>query len=205
MILSPPARALAAAAALAFCLVGADAAEPVPADRLAPPQSFDAISDPGTRSAAIFTELGKVLTSPRCVNCHPASDRPRQGDQGRPHQPPVARGPDGHGTASMRCANCHGAANFEPGRVPGHPEWHLAPRTMAWEGKSITEICEQIKDPARNGQRKVEDLLHHIGEDTLVGWAWAPGYGRTPAPGTQAEAGALVAAWIASGSACPLK
>ncbi|MCK2053809.1 Isoquinoline 1-oxidoreductase subunit [Methylobacterium sp. 37f] len=198
-------RGLAAAAVLAVCLVRVDAAEPVPAGRLAPPQSFDAIADTHTRSAAIFTELGKVLTSPRCTNCHPAGDRPRQGDHSRPHQPPVFRGPDGFGTASMRCGSCHGAANFGPGRMPGHSDWHLAPRSMAWEGRSVAEICEQIKDPARNGQRKVEDLLHHIGQDTLVGWAWAPGYGRTPAPGTQAEAGALVAAWIASGAACPLK
>ena len=48
-----------------------------------------------------------------------------------------------------------------------------------------------------------EDLIHHIGEDTLVGWAWAPGYGRQPAPGTQKIAGALVEAWVKSGAACP--
>ena len=33
------------------------------------------------RSVALFAELGKVLTHPRCVNCHPAGDRPRQGDE----------------------------------------------------------------------------------------------------------------------------
>ena len=105
----------------------------------------------------------------------------------------------------MRCSICHGNANFEPGRVPGHPEWHLAPREMAWEGKTVAEICEQIKDPARNGNRKVEDLIHHIGTDTLVGWAWHPGFGRTPAPDTQKEAGALVEAWVKTGAACPAK
>ena len=57
--------------------------------------------------------------------------------------------------------------------------------------------------PGRNGNRKVEDLIHHIGEDTLVGWAWAPGYGRDPAPGTQKQAGALVDAWVKTGAACP--
>ena len=106
-----------------------------------------AIADTATRSAALFTELGKVLTHPRCVNCHPAGDRPRQGEQGRLHQPPVERGADGHGLAAMRCPICHQAANFDPGRVPGHPEWHLAPREMAWEGKTLGEICAQIKDP----------------------------------------------------------
>jgi hypothetical protein len=170
---------------------------------LATPQSFDGIADINARSAAIFTELGRVLTHPRCMNCHPAGDRPRQGDARRLHEPPVARGPDGHGTETMRCDTCHQKANFDPGRVPGHPQWHLAPREMAWEGKTIAEICAQIKDPARNGGRKPEDLIAHIGKDTLVGWAWAPGYGREPAPGTQDEAGALVEAWVKSGAACP--
>src|SRR6186713_618675 len=91
---------------------------------LASPENFTAIADTGARSAAMFTELGKVLTHPRCVNCHPAGDRPRQGDERRLHQPPVARGMDGHGTETMRCSTCHQAANYEPGRVPGHPEWH---------------------------------------------------------------------------------
>ena len=158
-------------------------------DRLATPESFAAIGDTAARSAALFTELGKVLTHPRCVNCHPAGDRPRQGDEGRLHQPPVERGADGHGLAAMRCPICHQQANFEPGRMPGHPEWHLAPREMAWEGKTLAEICAQIKDPARNGGRSLEDLVHHIGNDTLVGWAWAPGYGRQPAPGTQKRGG----------------
>ena len=108
-------------------------------------------------------------THPRCVNCHPAGDRPRQGDESRLHQPPVTRGADGHGLPAMRCSICHQDANFDPGRVPGHPEWHLAPREMAWEGKTVPEICAQIKDPARNGGRTPEDLIHHIGEDTLVG------------------------------------
>src|SRR4051812_20020871 len=170
---------------------------------LAAPESFASITDTDARSAAMFTELGKVLTHPRCVNCHPAGDRPHQGDESRLHQPPVVRGVDGLGSLTMRCPICHQHANFDPGRVPGHPEWHLAPRSMAWEGKTIPEICAQIKDPQRNGNRKVEDLIHHIGEDTLVGWAWAPGFGRRPAPGTQKQAGALVAAWVKNGAACP--
>ena len=170
---------------------------------LASPESFASIGDTAQRSAALFTELGKVLTHPRCVNCHPASDRPRQGEEGRPHQPPVERGADGHGLPAMRCSSCHQKANFDPGRVPGHPEWQLAPREMAWEGKTLGEICTQIKDPKRNGNRSLADLIHHIGEDTLVGWAWAPGNGREPAPGTQKQAGALVEAWVKTGAACP--
>ena len=196
-------KALVAAGALLMSMLAAYAVSDVAPDKLASPQSFDTIADPEARSAALFTELGKVLTHPRCVNCHPAGDHPRQGEQGRLHQPPVARGADGHGLAAMRCPICHQQANFDPGRVPGHPEWHLAPREMAWEGKTLAEICTQIKDPARNGSRSLQDLVHHIGTDTLVGWAWAPGFGRAPAPGTQKEAGALVDAWIQAGAACP--
>jgi hypothetical protein len=170
---------------------------------LAPPASFSGITDPGRRSAAYFVELAKVLTSPRCTNCHPAGDRPRQGDTSRLHQPPVYRGRDGFGLETMRCPICHRSANFAPGRVPGRAGWHLAPREMAWEGKSLPQICAQIKDPARNGNRSLDDLIAHIGADPLVGWAWAPGFGRTPAPGTQKEAGALVKAWVGSGAVCP--
>ena len=178
------------------------AAEPAP-NSLAPPESFSSITEVNQRSAALFTELGKVLTHPRCVNCHPAGDRPRQGDQRRLHQPPVERGADGFGSPAMRCSICHQRANFEPAHMPGHPEWHLAPREMAWEGKTLGEICAQIKDPQRNGGRRLEELVHHIGSDTLVGWAWSPGAGRQPAPGTQPTAGALVEAWLKTGAACP--
>ncbi len=170
---------------------------------LAAPENFSAITDTAARSAAMFIELGKVLSHPRCVNCHPAGDRPRQGEQGRLHQPPVERGPDGQGLAAMRCASCHQEANFDPARMPGNPHWQLAPREMAWEGKTLGEICAQIKDRDRNGGRSPEEIAHHIGDDTLVGWAWAPGYGRQSAPGTQSQAGALAQAWVQSGAVCP--
>ena len=90
-----------------------------------------------------------------------------------------------------------------PAGVPGNPIWHLAPREMGWEGKTLGEICAQIKDPARNGNRSLDALVEHIGEDHLVGWAWAPGYGRQPVPGTQKQAGALVEAWVKTGAECP--
>jgi hypothetical protein len=170
---------------------------------LATPESFAGISDTAERSAALFTEAGKVLTAPRCVNCHPASDRPLQSEAGRPHQPPVARGLDGVGAATMRCATCHQGANFDPAGVPGHPHWHLAPREMAWQGKTVGEICAQIKDPTRNGGRSLQEILTHMASDTLVGWAWAPGFGREPAPGTQQELGALIEAWLNTGAVCP--
>ena len=197
------AKVVLAAAALLATMFSAQALSDQVSDTLAAPESFATIADGAARSAALFAEAAKVLTHPRCVNCHPAGDRPRQGEQGRLHQPPVERGADGRGLPAMRCSICHQQANFDPARVPGHPEWQLAPHEMAWEGKTLAEICAQIKDPARNGGRSLEDLVHHIGTDTLVGWAWAPGFGRKPAPGTQKEAGALVDAWVKTGAVCP--
>jgi hypothetical protein len=176
---------LASVVALISIVIGgptAHAAAATPSVTLAAPESFSSIADPDKRSAALFTELGKVLTHPRCMNCHPAGDRPHQGDQRRLHQPPVARGADGLGLETMRCSSCHQAANFDPGRVPGNPEWRLAPREMGWEGKTLGEICAQMKDPARNGGRPVADLVNHIGSDALVGWAWAPEPAGSPHP-----------------------
>jgi hypothetical protein len=190
------------AAALLAAVMAAPAAS-APAESLATPESFDVIADTAARSAALFTEAAKVLQHPRCMNCHPAGDRPRQGDIRRLHQPPVARGEDGLGLPALRCPICHQQANFDPGRIPGAPGWHLAPHEMGWEGKTVGQICEQIKDPARNGDRSLDDIVHHVGTDHLVGWAWAPGAGRQPAPGTQSEAGALLDAWVKTGAFCP--
>jgi hypothetical protein len=79
----------------------------------------------------------------------------------------------------------------------------LRVRCTRAQDKTLSEICEQIKDPSRNGGKTLEELVHHMGEDSLVGWAWNPGAGRTPAPGTQQELGILIKAWVESGAACP--
>ncbi|WP_157217745.1 Isoquinoline 1-oxidoreductase subunit [Flavisphingomonas formosensis] len=170
---------------------------------LQPVSAFATIKDPKARSVALFTEAGKVIQHPRCLNCHPATERPTQTDAMRPHEPLVVRGDGGIGAAGLRCITCHHNANFDPAGVPGNPKWALAPPEMAWQGKSLGDICRQIKDPARNGGRSMAELVHHMAEDELVGWGWHPGGKRTPAPGTQAEFGALIKAWADSGANCP--
>src|SRR5262249_6052855 len=99
--------------------------------------------------------------------------------------------------------NLPSARQFRTGPHAGHPQWHLAPREMGWEGKTLGKTCAQLKDPERNGGRGLDDLVHHISRDSLVGWAWAPGFGREPAPGTQERAGALAEAWVNTGAVCP--
>ena len=167
------------------------------------PSDFTGISDPTERSRALFAEMGKVIASPRCQNCHPVGQRPSQGDDMHPHLPLVVRGADDQGAIAMRCATCHQVANFEPAGVPGAPKWHVAPIAMAWQGKSLGQVCEQIKDPARNGKRTLAQIHDHMANDALVGWGWHPGGARAPAPGTQKQFGMLVAAWIQTGAACP--
>lgn len=166
-------------------------------------QSFDAITDRTERSRALFAEAGKVIQSPRCLNCHPNGDRPTQGNDMHLHLPMVVRGPKDQGATALRCMACHQAANFAPSGVPGHPLWHLAPLSMAWQGKNLQQICEQIKDRKRNGGKSLAQIHEHMARDTLVGWGWTPGGDRQPAPGTQEEFGKLVEAWIATGAACP--
>ena len=192
-------RSTAVAGGLVLALAGAAVAAP----ELRSPQDFSSIADPVARSRAMFEEAGKVIMSPRCQNCHPAGNRPTQGDDEHPHLPPVVRGSDDLGAIGLRCATCHQAANFAPSGVPGNPSWQMAPAGMAWQTRSLGAICEQIKDPARNGNRTLAQLHHHLADDKLVGWAWQPGGTRTPAPGTQARFGALIEAWIRTGAACP--
>lgn len=151
----------------------------------------------------MFVEVSRVLLHPRCVNCHPADDVPRQGDRHVLHDPPVVRGPDNRGVVAMQCGSCHQERNLELARVPGAKDWHLAPRVMAWLGKSPGEICAQLSDPSRNGGKTLAEVQHHLAHDALVAWGWDPGHGRTPAPGTQVELAALFQAWIDTGAVCP--
>lgn len=207
---------LVAAAALSVAIVGNALAAPEksvtklvpmpkPATDLRPASDFAHIADRRARAVALFTEMGKVIQHPRCLNCHPRGDSPTQRD-GVPHSPPVRRGA-GIGAPGLECTTCHGAANvdFVNGErsIPGNPAWMLAPASMAWQGKSLGAICAQLKDPRRNGGKSLAELQHHNAEDGLVGWGWNPGKGRAPVPGTQKMFGDLTQAWIDAGAACP--
>ncbi len=192
---------VATAGALALTACGL-AAQPGGRE-LRPPSAFAGIGARAERSAALFVEAGKVLQHPRCLNCHPAGDVPSQGEDGHRHQPAVQRGPLGIGVAGLYCTACHQTANFDAVGVPGHPDWRLAPASMAWQARTLGEICTQIKDPARNGGRNLAAIAEHMAQDPLVGWAWSPGAGRAPAPGTQRVFGDLIKAWVDTGAVCP--
>ena len=165
--------------------------------------SFSSTANRGERSRALFLEASRVFLHPRCVNCHPSGDTPAQGMNMHRHDPPVVRGKDGGGVVGMRCTGCHQDHNLELAKVPGAPHWQLAPIEMAWVGKSPHAICEQMKDPARNGHRSLAQIIDHTAHDKLVAWGWAPGHGREPAPGTQEQLGRTVQAWVETGAECP--
>jgi hypothetical protein len=177
---------------------------------LRPPSAFSSIADERERSQALFAEAGKVIQSPRCLNCHPVQRRPTQGDDLHAHMPPMYAGARDHGVPGMPCTTCHGKSNMATlskgvASIPGNARWALAPSSMAWQGKSLSEICEQIKDRSRNGGHSLAEIHEHMATDPLVAWAWNPGERRVPAPGTQKQLGELVEAWISTGAHCPPK
>ncbi len=157
-------------------------------------------------SRAAFLQFYRVLTSPRCQNCHPAGDAPLQGDDSHVHLQNVKRGTDGHGVTAMRCDTCHQAANLPGVRTPpGNSKWSLPSpgNKMVFAGRSAGELCRQIKDPKQNGGRSLEKLLDHVANDDLVGWGWSPGDGRILPPLSRADTVVQMKIWIAGGAACP--
>ena len=130
--------------------------------------SFAQIADRAERSRALFAEASRVFLHPRCVNCHPDGDTPHQGMDLSVHDPPVVRGPDDTGVVGVQCTSCHQDHNLELALVPGAPGWHLAPRSMAWVGKTPGEICRQMKDPSHNGGRTLAQIIEHNAHDSLV-------------------------------------
>lgn len=152
----------------------------------------------------------KVFSHPRCANCHTADDHPRWSGESygktRFHGFNVRRGSDGSGFGNpgLRCTTCHQETNSPvPHGPPGAPGWHLAPPEMVWFEQSSAAICAQIKDPARNGGRSLEEIAVHVRDDALVGWGWAPGPLREPAPGSAEETFQAIEKWSAAGAPCP--
>ena len=179
---------------------------------LRPPSAFAGMSDQQARSRALFTEAAKVIMNPRCMNCHPASDRPTQGNDMHPASAARSRaGPTAAACPATPAAPATWIATsrFSPASRPPSKACRGiragAWRRSRWRGKASRsgEICRQIKDPQRNGGRNLALLHEHLAHDDLVGWAWKPGPGRDPAPGTQERLGELVQAWIDSGATCP--
>ncbi len=154
-------RILGAVAGAIIVLTGAavetlsqTGAPPAPAlaAELRPVTAFAGIGDTQSRSIAYFEEAGKVLQHPRCVNCHPAGERPFQGDAMRPHEPLVVRGSDGRGASGLGCTTCHGAANFDAARVPGDSALAAGARRHGVGGQVARLHLQPAQGPAAQRQ-----------------------------------------------------
>ncbi len=158
-----------------------------------------------------FDKMMQVLMHERCVNCHPAGDKPiKGGDSHVTRSLGLPRGEDGHGPRGIGCNACHSNENNDFSGVPGAPHWALAPKSMAWEGKTRVEIAQQMMDPKRNGGRSPKEIMEHLTEHELVLWAWDPGVDaegvpREKPPVSKEDYIAAVKEWINNGAIIPEK
>lgn len=163
---------------------------------------------------AAWQEVYSVLTYPRCINCHTATDHPDQGDDRHRHVFNVVRGPDGKGVPGLNCVTCHQGANSNTG-VPGAPGWHLAPLSMRWQDSSgqifsSAKVCKSLTDRSKNGNLSGSSLLKHHKDAPLVLWAFEPGripYGNTFSrpPLTHEQFVEATRIWVEAGTPCPLE
>lgn len=162
---------------------------------------------------AAWEQVYSVLTSPRCINCHTATNYPQQGDDRHPHFANVIRGRGGRGVPALNCVSCHQSENADSTGVPGGPSWHLAPLSMQWQDTndrplSSPAVCRAVTDRTKNENLDGPALLKHHQEAALVIWAWNPGRRpdgsmRTLPPMTHSEFVAATRLWVEAGTPCP--
>jgi len=156
-------------------------------------------------SVKAFMQVYKVLTSSRCMNCHPSGDVPLQGDDSHLHSMLPRRGKEGKGVFAMKCSNCHQPENV-PGlhTPPGNPDWHLPPANMkmVFQGKTPAQLAKQLVNPKTNGNKTLQQLIEHA-DDSLVKAGWNMGEGRTVPPMSHEEFKKAWITWIKTGAYAP--
>jgi len=169
--------------------------------------------DSRAQGLAAWEQVYSVLTSPRCINCHTATNYPQQGDDRHRHFANVIRGPEGKGVPGLNCGSCHQSANADSTGVPGGHNWHLAPLSMKWQDfddrpLSSATVCRAVTDRSKNSGLDGRGLLKHHEEEPLVLWAWSPGRRpdgtmRTLPPITHAQFIDATRRWVEAGTPCP--
>lgn len=162
------------------------------------------------QSLKAFTTMMDVITHPRCMNCHPTDNVPKQGDDRHAHYFGIARGEEDFGFEATNCNTCHQSENNLYSGVPGAPHWALAPASMGWQGLSRTKIAERLLNKETNGNKTNDELIKHMTEDELVLWAWEPGVDaqgnpRNPPPVSKEEFKEVVEVWFRQGALIPNK
>jgi hypothetical protein len=162
---------------------------------------------------AAWQQVYSVLTHPRCINCHTATNYPEQGDDRHRHLFNVVRGPGGKGVPGLNCATCHQSANADSTGVPGAYNWHLAPLSMRWQDASDNilsspDVCRSLTDRSKNGGMNGAAILRHHQDAALVLWAFDPGHRRdgsvrTLPPLTHEQFVSATRTWVDAGMPCP--
>lgn len=172
-----------------------------------------AANERATAGLAAWDQVYSVLISPRCINCHTATNYPQQGDDRHRHFANVIRGPEGKGVPALTCIACHQEENADSTGVPGGPNWHLAPLSMQWQDLndrplSSAAVCRSVTDRSKNENMDAPALLKHHEEAELVLWAWNPGRRpdgtqRTMPPLSHQDFVAATRTWVEAGTPCP--
>ncbi len=202
------------AGTLALAVAAAHAAEPVGTNRVI--NEFPAGSVSRDEGLANWQKFYEVASHPRCANCHTgANNRPMWSGPSygktRPHGMNINAGASRIGAESVPCATCHTTLSKPDPDANAHPHtppkvamtWQLAPVEAEWFGKSSSYICNQLKDPERNGDRTIKEVAAHLDHDLILHWAWSPGGNRQPAPYSLQEAMDFLMKWAAAGTPCP--
>lgn len=161
-----------------------------------------------------WSRIYEVASHPRCANCHVGDDNlpmwsgPSYGDT-RPHGMFIDGGASRIGAEYVLCSTCHvNSAATERGNEAPHEAprvatiWRLAPVEAEWFGKTSVEVCEQLRDPDRNGGRDYMALARHLDHDVILHWAWSPGGDREPAPYTLQSHVDDILTWGVAGYPC---
>jgi len=171
---------------------------------------------------AAFQRIYEVASHPRCANCHVGDDNiPRWSG---PSYAPFPPGQDWKyhgmninadvsriGVETLPCSTCHQTTPDlkSESHAPPHfgIDWQLAPVEFEWFGKSASFICNQLKDPDRNGGRDWMGLAHHLVDDAghrgPVLWGWKPSGNREPAPYSLQQHVDDMVVWGVAGQPCP--
>ncbi|MEQ8480305.1 MAG: hypothetical protein RIC18_06590 [Hoeflea sp.] len=158
----------------------------------------------------------EVASHPRCSNCHVGADNrpmwsgPSYGET-RVHGMNINAGESRIGAETLMCSTCH--VTLSESDPDANPVPHAAPRVAApwllppveaeWFGKSSAYICNQLRDPARNGDRTIREVAAHLDHDQILHWAWNPGGTREPAPHSLQGVMDALMKWSAAGTPCP--
>src|SRR2546421_6886590 len=112
------------------------ASNPIGSAREGVAQKTAARASSRAEGLAAWDQVYSVLTHPRCINCHTATNFPQQGDDRHRHFANVVRGPEGKGVVALQCVTCHQESNADSTSVPGGHDWHLAPLSMRWQDEN---------------------------------------------------------------------